>query len=471
MKLNIDRRKFLALAGGSALTLPFLRSLPSYAQTADKKFLILVFTPNGVVRHNWGADKIGSERGNIAFRTSFKALDPYKEYVTIINGLRNTSADEAGGTHEGGMETLWTGGKRSESLCYPSIDQLIGPKLGGVRSTLEFRVMSNEEELQRNRNNRMIFDSMGVPIDPREDATKAAEQLFAGVNPSDPNVMRSDTLRAEVFGQLANELKAVKPKLCSEDQVQLESLRAGWDTLQQQLSMAKSLTCSKPSFAATSGNYFRDRSRQMIDVMVMSLACDLTRTASLQFSQGRSDLVATFLGLNEKHHDLSHQQPQHGAFIQYDGATMGPLDHYEKPTSNELTQYGPVWDKLTKLNTFYAEEFAYLLKRLKETTVAGGKTLLDQSLVVWGSEVDNGAGHDHFNMPFVVAGGAAGKLNRGTVVNYPIAIDWDPGRNPAGQRYHADLLLTIPKLLGINDITAVGLPKFQQGLLNELIVA
>jgi hypothetical protein len=63
MKLNMDRRKFLALAGGSALTLPFLRALPSYAQTADKKYLILVFSPNGMVRHNWGADKTGSGRG------------------------------------------------------------------------------------------------------------------------------------------------------------------------------------------------------------------------------------------------------------------------------------------------------------------------------------------------------------------------------------------------------------------------
>ena len=62
MNMKLNRRKLLALAGGSALTLPFLRALPSYAQTADKKYLILVFSPNGVVRHNWGADKTGSER-------------------------------------------------------------------------------------------------------------------------------------------------------------------------------------------------------------------------------------------------------------------------------------------------------------------------------------------------------------------------------------------------------------------------
>ena len=53
------------------------------------------------------------------------------------------------------MESLWTGGKG------PSIDQIVGPALGGVRPTLEFRVMSNEDETNRTRNNRMIFDGVG----------------------------------------------------------------------------------------------------------------------------------------------------------------------------------------------------------------------------------------------------------------------------------------------------------------------
>ena len=98
-----------------------------------------------------------------------------------------------------------------------------------------------------------------------------------------------------------------------------------------------------------------------------------------------------------------------------------------------------VWDKPTKINTFYAEEFAYLLKRLKETPVAGGGTLLDQALVVWGMEIDNGNSHDHFDMPFVLAGGGAGKLNRGTVVDYPRSINFGGTQytNPAGLRYHA----------------------------------
>jgi hypothetical protein len=469
MKLKLTRRKFLAAAGGSALTLPFLRALPGYGQTDPKRFLILAFSGNGVVRHTWGAEKLGPERGNIMLHQSFQtALDPYKEYITIVNGLRNKSADDIGGTHEGGMESLWTGGKG------PSIDQIVGPKLGGVRPTLEFRVMTNEDETNRTRNNRMIFDGAGVPIDPREDAAAAAAQLFAGIGTVDPAVARNDMLREQVFAQLGQELTGLKPRLCAEDQTHLEALRSGWDAVQQQLRNAKMLTCTKPTTTTNSGNYYRDRSRSTIDVLVACLACDLTRTASLQWSQALSNWVpGAFLGgINEKHHDLSHMQPVHEALIHYDGTVMGPVDDSLHPTAQQLSQYGPIWDKLTKINTFYAEEFAYLLKRLKETPVAGGGTLLDQALIVWGTEIDNGNSHDHFDMPFVLAGGAAGKLNRGTVVDYPRAINFGGTQytNPAGLRYHADLLLTIAKILNV-PLAAIGPAMYDTTPLDQLIVA
>lgn len=467
MKLALTRRRFLAAAGGSALALPFLRALPAYGQTEAKRFLILAFSGNGVVRHTWGAEKLGAERGNLLLHDSFKtALDPYKEYLTIVNGLRNKSADDIGGTHEGGMESLWTGGKG------PSIDQLVGPTLGGVRPSLEFRVMSNEDETNRTRNNRMIFDGSGVPIDPREDALSAAGQLFAGIGMTNPADARNDILREQVFAQLAQELTEIKPRLCAEDQTHLEALRSGWDAVQQRLKNAKTLSCSKPPATADSGYYYRDRSRSMIDVLVACLACDLTRTASLQWSQALSNWTpGAFLGIQEKHHDISHAQPNHESLIHYDGTVMGPLDDSLHPTAQQLKDFGPVWDKLTKINTFYAEEFAYLLKRLKETPVAGGGSLLDQALVVWGSEIDNGNSHDHLDMPFVLAGGAAGRLNRGTVVDFPRAINFGGTQytEPAGLRYHADLLLTIAKLLNV-PLTSIGPAQYDTAPLAQLIV-
>ena len=472
MKPHLSRRKFLAAAGGSALALPFLRALPGYAQTTEKKYLILLFSGNGRVRHTWGADLVGPETGNITLRPTFAALEPYKDYITVINGLYNKSADDIGGTHEGGMESLWTAATTSGGG--PSIDQIVGPVLGGVRKSLEFRVMSNEDELNRTRNNRMIYDTNGVPIDPREDAASAVDQLFAGIGGTmvDPAVARNDRIRAEVFGQLTSELGAIKPRLCAEDQVHLEALRTGWDTVQRNLLDAKMLECSRPEVTSSSGNYFRDRSRSLIDVMVMSLACDLTRTASLQWSQGLSNLVASWAGLSEKHHDISHMQALHEVFIyQTPYPELAVKDDYDNPTAAQREAHGPVWDKLDIMNTFYAEEVAYLMRRLSEFPVAGGKTLLDQTLIAWGSEIDNGNSHDHLDMPFILAGGGGGRLKRGTVVTYPRGKNWGPpeNKNPPGQRYHNDLLVTMAQILGA-DISTIGASIYNQGPLTELIV-
>jgi hypothetical protein len=472
MKPHLSRRKFLAAAGGSALVLPFLRALPGYAQTSEKKYLILLFSGNGRVRHTWGADLNGPETGNITLRSTFASLEPYKDYITVINGLYNKSADDIGGTHEGGVQSLWTG--VTSAGGGPSVDQLVGPVLGGVRKSLEFRVMSNEDELNRTPNNRMIFDTNGVPMDPREDAASAVDQLFAGIGGTmvDPAVARNERIRAEVFGQLASELGTLKPRLCAEDQVHLEALRAGWDTVQKNLADAKMLECTRPNETSNSGNYFRDRSRSLIDVMVMSLACDLTRTASLQWSQGLSNLVASWAGISEKHHDISHAQPNHEGFIyQTPYPELAIKDDYDNPTAAQREQFGPVWDKLDVMNTFYAEEFAYLLQRLSSFPVAGGKTLLDQTLIAWGSEIDNGSSHDHLDMPFILAGGGGGRLKRGTVVTYPRGRNYgeEINKHPPGQRYHNDLLVTIAQILGA-DISSVGASIYNQGPLTELIV-
>ena len=98
--------------------------------------------------------------------------------------------------------------------------------------------------------------------------------------------------------------------------------------------------------------------------------------------------------------------------------------------------------------------------------------MLDQALIVWGTEIDNGNSHDHFDMPFVLAGGGAGKLNRGTVVDYPRAINFGGTQytNPTGLRYHADLLLTIAKILNV-PLGAIGPAAYDTTPLDQLILA
>src|SRR4051812_9630585 len=121
-RAKLERRRFLRAVGASALTYPFVRGLPSYAAAATEppRYLILLFSPTGFVRHLWGAP--GAKPGATptvtpilpgTFRPSFTPLEPLRQKVIVLDGLANQAAmgpvlpDAT--QHETGMASLWTG--------------------------------------------------------------------------------------------------------------------------------------------------------------------------------------------------------------------------------------------------------------------------------------------------------------------------------------------------------------------------
>jgi hypothetical protein len=104
---------------------------------------------------------------------------------------------------------------------------------------------------------------------------------------------------------------------------------------------------------------------------------------------------------------------------------------------------------------------AYLAGKLQELGV------LDRTAVCWGNELDNGAGHDHTNHPFVIVGGCGGKLRTGQVARYPKPKKYEA--EPAGTRAHNDLLVTLARAMGAN-VTTFGDPDLNAGPLTEILV-
>jgi hypothetical protein len=454
-KLRVSRRRFLLGAGATALTLPFLRAMPSYAQTEERRYLVLLFTPNGVVRHRWGADDSG---GQLTLKPFLKPLDDFRDKLIVIDGLKAKAAD---GSHEAGMSALWTGRKNSGQLAPgESIDQLVGREVTPATlpyKTLEFKVKADQDYTDKSSNTRMIYSGPQAPVDPREDALATFDVLFSqiqdpGTTP-DPAIERKKRIREKLFAHVDTELAALTPRLCSQDRVQLDALRTNWNVLRTRLNTQVPVApgCTAPDLNADPTRAgFPQRSRQMMDMLAMSIACDLTRVASLQFSHARSDAIFDWLGQSEKHHDLSHQQPQ-----------LYAIQDIDAPTPAEEQQYAGIWDKLTAINVWYAGEVAYLAGKLQELGV------LDRTAICWGNELDNGAGHDHTNKPFVIIGGCGGRLRTGQVARYPKPKKYEA--EPAGTRAHNDLLVTLGRAMGAN-VNAFGDPDLNAGPLTELLV-
>jgi len=191
-----------------------------------------------------------------------------------------------------------------------------------------------------------------------------------------------------------------------------------------------------------SSHWYRDRSRLAIDLLVAALACGVTRSGVLQYDQAASNAHA--VGQSLDHHNTSHQEPQLEEFIER--LPVMPPDYQQV-----CVDYQSAWDQLSVWENYYAEEFAYLLSQLQSHGV------LDDTLVLWGSEIDSGAGHMHYNMPFVLAAGPNIPIQRGTVARFPInyaqsdnCIPTD-GMSPS----HNAMLRTTLKAVGV-DVASVG---------------
>ncbi|MDX2021378.1 MAG: DUF1552 domain-containing protein [Deltaproteobacteria bacterium] len=476
-----QRRAFLRAVGASPFALPaaatFMRALPAWA-AQEKRYLILLFTPNGVVRHLWGADVAGND---FTLRPWLAPLNAYKDKMNIVTGLQNKVASSVGGTHEGGMSTLWSGGRQGATPMSPAgetIDQTVAKHLmsqgaGTKYASLEFRARAPEDFQGKTIENRMIYSGPGAPVDPREDPIAARDQLFLGIGKGgggsmptvDPVQARKLLVRKRVLQHLSGELQRLSPKLCTEDKRHLDALRDGWSTLEGRLNdnnTPASADCAYPD-NITGTKAFPKATRDAIELLAMSLACDLTRVASLQMSQARSPMVADWLGHSKDHHSISHEAPQ--------PFTLGPqapqATDAERPTQQQLDQFKVPIAQMTDINVFYAEEVAYLCKRLSQFPVDGGKTLLDQCVIAWGNELDNGSNHDHFNMPFVLIGSAGGKLKTKQVVQFPVLNSYMA--QAVAMRQHNDLLVTLAKAFGA-PVEKFGDPTYSKGPITELLV-
>jgi len=480
-RLRTSRRKFLTSIGATAAMLPFLRSLPGFAQGQQQTKLVLVFSGNGRIRHLWGADDAS---GSLVFRQNLAALQPHASNIIVTEGIRNFCAPIIGGTHEGGMMSLYTGssdGSMSGGPSgHPSIDTLfMANATGTVRNDSLYQQVVADLNSAQNAGpaNRCIFDASGVPRDPLRSGWEVMEQYMAGAVQQmggSSEQTPADRANSALFASLNAQMSAIKPKLCSEDQYQLEGMQQALAAAGQTVDR---VSCELPTLPAkpnvqpweaiwappsdsidlsASSHWYRDRSRLAVDLLVAALACGVTRSGVIQYDQAAS--VAKAVGQSLDHHNTSHQQPGLYEFVERIPGTAPDyketcLEHENDPPAALRTRMQSTWDQLSVWENYYAEEFAYLVAQLDSHGV------LNDTLVVWCSEIDAGNGHSHFNMPFLMAAGANIGVPRGKVVRFPISYD---GNNANGcipstgiTPNHNQFLKTVLKAVG-TDVDRVG---------------
>jgi hypothetical protein len=370
--------------------------------------------------------------------------------VTVLDGLQVKAAGS--GSHEAGMAALWTGLTTSGNPATgPSLDTVVaaGLNAGTPYPNIPLMVQSSADYAQRQVDTRMLYDATGNFVDPYTSPSAALSALFPTAEASTGASTGPDKktfLRQKVAAQRNQDLTALQSRLCTEDRQQLQNLQAVWNQVETQIQNAASAaaSCKAPSApgmtAAAGADPFPLYAQAMPNILAMALACDLTRVASLQFSHALSPVTHTWLGSSQTstHHIYSHQGP----------TWIGSLgtDVYDEPSST-TSQYP---QQLIDIESWYAQQVASVAYTLSQFKTASGKNLLDQTVICWGSELDMGAAHNHDNTPFVLVGGAGGRLKTNQVVRFQVASGNSAQNNASGTRAHNDLLLTLAQVMGVS---------------------
>lgn len=501
----LHRRRFLQSVGATAAVMPFLRTLPSYAQADAVPKLILAFSGNGRIRHLWGGTEAN---GQLTLRQNLAPLQPYAGNITIADNLYNPAAALIGGTHEGGTKTLFTGGgatvtAEGTSAGGPSIDTLFMAQQSGTAKNTSFyqQVVAHRNSAENaGPNNRLVFDSTGAAREPYRSSWEAVDGYLADVigtgpatsdTPAGPSA--ADLARTKVFETLNSQLGALEGRLCSEDYYQMQAMREAVATAGNGMQMA--VNCELPPLPArpnlpdyepiwqppsstidlNSADWYFERARLAIDLMVMALACGVTRAGVLQFDQAASEAQA--VGHPMSHHNQSHETPTSLQPFMTAHQWVSEADPYYEvdnqmtPPEGVVTQYQASWDLLSAWELYYVNHMKYLLDQLS------GFGLLSDTAILWGSEVDLGGAHNHLSMPSLLISGENLPFARGRSVTYTpdyaslgLTNDVRPAVTPDGPiRNHNDLLTTVLTGLGV-PVSSVGTAAYNQGPLPELLV-
>lgn len=429
--MRSSRRGFIKKLGGAAvLASPFLSFLQGETRADgdhNAQRLVVFFSPNGSILEHWRPS--GSESSfNFPAGSILEPLSAWKERLLVIDGL-----DFKGATnHEGGMAEMLTGGGGAASMTRgQSLDQYVAGEIGGSSRFSSINLGVQTSAWGASTQTRMGYYADGSYVSPDDRPRDVFARMFgdvAGGGDMDIAMRR----RQSVLDLVRDEVAVLQTELGREERLKLDAHLESIRQLETSL-MVDTSGCGAPTVPMMLDSQANDNFpavvRAQTDLLVASLACDMTRVASLQCSHTVSPTVPSWLGISEGHHALSHMSDSNVTGVQ----------------------------QFVQAERWFAEQFLYLLERLDATpdVMAPGSSLLDTTAVLWAKEMGDSRLHVCESVPFVIAG-APNHFNLGRYLRFPA-------------ENHQKLLVSMCHSVGLTNPT-FGNPAYGTGPLTGLTV-
>jgi hypothetical protein len=435
--MNISRRKFISTTG-AAVALPFFPSLAKgkSANLLMNKKLVMMYIPNGILRRyffpgeedavlpgfvgGFNADKskdtkrIINEPGiyPLEFTSTMRPLLKHKEDITMVTGLDRTFKSGQDVHAQGASCYLTSVSPRQaeeRGMRYPngrSLDQVIGDKVGhtSVYNTLEISCngfTAGKEDI--------YFDNIswygpGRIAPSIKNPRKLYDRLFM-----------ADSYRnhiQDVTDLILADTKSISRKLGNQDKDTLDGFVTMIREIELRIEKLEKMISGADVNQPTNeilprGEYIRLQA----DLMLAALQMGITNVSTFMIGPERWD-----------------------ASLMYEGVFSKPVQHHNM-THNQKKE--EVATELQKIDIFHLEQLSYVISRMKEIKESDGTSIFDNSILTYGAGLGDGATHQYFDLPMIVAGKGQGQIKQGRFI-----------RCKSGT-LNSNLWLTLANLMGL----------------------
>jgi len=410
-KKSIPRRTFLRGAGAT-LALPFLDAMiPAFAASSIAQpplRLGYIYFPVGRLMQNWTPKTVGP---GYELSPTLEPLAAFREQMLVLSGLHIKAADllpgERGGSHARPAAAYMTGVHPYDNSVGVSVDQYVARKIGKHTQISSMQLGldppewagGNEVDYDGFYRSTLSWSSASSPLPTQEDPRKIFERLFGDTDTINPEAVR---LRIEqnrsILDSVNVQANRLKKTVNATDRYKLEEYLDAVRDIERGIQVAESKAITAVSAGKSESllrpkgvpESYSEHAKLVFDLMFLSYQMDMTRVVAFMMGHEGTNRSYHELDATDGHHSLSH--------------------HKGSKRSIEL---------LKKIDRYQSELLAYFLEKMQSTKDIDGQTsLLDNSMIIAGSALDDANYHTFVDVPTLVIGGAQGKIKGGRHIRY-----------------------------------------------------
>jgi hypothetical protein len=418
MNSSLTSRRGFLRGFGATVSLPALeafrplmaateasRAMATTASGAPLRMAYL-YIPNGVNIGKWRPEGTASD---YKMGSTFAEMEKHRKDFQIFTGFEQknaTAGADGAGDHARGTAAFLTSARPrktsgSDIQLGISADQVAANAVGAQTRLPSLELSTDGVRKSGNCDSgyscayqfNLSWRSETQPMTPEANPRAVFERLFGGGSTGDREKSLGQRLASKksVLDFIQADAKALHRYLGRTDQQKMDEYLTGVREIEKQIEKAESLGIPvDPGVPAPEGkpDSYRDHLRMMFDMMVLAFKTDSTRISSFLMAHDGSNRSFAEIGVNDGHHNISHHKG--------DEANM---------------------EKIAKIDTFYLEQLSYFLEKMKTTEDVDGKSLLHNSMIVYGGCISDGNRHNHDDLPIILAGHGGGAFKPGRHVD------------------------------------------------------